>query len=90
MTTTNPAMIRRKIVKNLIATKKPDSLVLVFVLIEFNVVITASTSTDSNLCVTGGAGLLTPRLEYTLSTNTMHRIASVAGIVATIQLHAAM
>ena len=90
ITTTSPATISRKIVRNLTATKNPDSLVLVFVLIEFNVVITASTSTDNNLCVIGGAGSLTPKLEYTLSTNTILRIASVAGIVATIQLHAAM
>src|SRR5690242_4816023 len=88
-TTTRPATISKAIVRNLTATKNPLNLVLVFVLIEFKTVTTASTNTDNNLCVIGGAGLFTPRLEYTLSTNTIQRIASVAGIVATTQLQAA-
>jgi 6-phosphofructokinase len=74
----------------LTATKKLDSLVLVFVLIELSVVTQTRTSTLNNLCVIGGDGSLMPMLEYIDSTNTILKMARVAGIVATIHDHAAI
>ena len=62
-TTTNPDMISKEMVSSFMATKKLDNRVLVLVLMEFRVVTHTRTSRDSNLCVIGGSGSFTPKLE---------------------------
>jgi hypothetical protein len=70
-------------------TKKLFRRVVAFVLIVLATLMIMRTSIESNLCSILSASPVIPAVEYALSTNTILRIASVAGITATTHVQAA-
>lgn len=84
-----PARTTPKMLRNLSATKKLFSRVEAFVLMELHRFIKAMIKTDSSLWDMLAAWSVTPAAEKMLSTNTMLRMARVAGMMASTQVHAA-
>ena len=84
-----PATTTIVMVRNLTKTKKLFRLVLALVLMELAVLMMMRMRTARSLCEMRSASPVTPAAEYALSTKTMLRMASVAGMTATTQVQAA-
>jgi len=89
ITTTSPASTTAAMARNFVATKNLFRRVLALVLMQFATLTSTTTPTLSSLCVHSAAPSVMPRAVYMLSTKTMLRMARVAGITATIHVHAA-